>query len=267
MIKEDTPTVNIGSGHIPGAGPEVAAAGKPANFGDAIVSSGAAKEWKKQNKMFRRKAPMAEEQIDELSRDTLLSYANKVSLDSQKHSKDPTKRSGEKASRSVTGYARAHNRLEKPVKEEQEMQEGFINGREYASQGVMHPDHAKNHKVGAAMDFYGHGTGDKLSGNAHFFAGDMDVLKRFLDIGFTVSFTGVITFTHDYDELIRYTPLESLHAETDAPFVAPVPHRGSRNSPEYVPQVVSAIAQIKGENEEKVKKTLISNARRVFKLA
>lgn len=57
------------------------------------------------------------EQIDELSRDILLSYANKVSLDSQKHSKDPTKRSGEKASRSVTGYARAHNRLEKPVKE------------------------------------------------------------------------------------------------------------------------------------------------------
>lgn len=108
--------------------------------------------------------------------------------------------------------------------------------------------------------------GDKLSGNAHFFAGDMDVLKRFLDIGFTVSFTGVITFTHDYDELIRYTPLESLHAETDAPFVAPVPHRGSRNSPEYVPQVVSAIAQIKGEDEEKVKKTLISNAQRMFRL-
>ena len=74
MIKEDVPTVNIGSGHIPGAGPEVAAAGKPANFGDAIVSSGAAKEWKKQNKMFRRKAPMAEEQIDELKKSTLGAY-------------------------------------------------------------------------------------------------------------------------------------------------------------------------------------------------
>ena len=63
------------------------------------------------------------DQIDELSRDTLLSYANKVSLDSQKHSKDPTKRSGEKASRSVTGYARAHNRLEKPIKEDKEYDE------------------------------------------------------------------------------------------------------------------------------------------------
>lgn len=66
-----------------------------------------------------------EEQIDELSRDTLLSYANKVSLDSQKHSKDPTRRSAEKANRSVAGYAKAHNRLEKPVKEEQGVAEGW----------------------------------------------------------------------------------------------------------------------------------------------
>jgi len=109
-------------------------------------------------------------------------------------------------------------------------------------------------------------TNSELSGNAHFFAGDMDVLKRFLNIGFSVSFTGVLTFTHDYDELVRFAPLESLHAETDAPFVAPAPHRGARNSPEYVPHVVSAIARIKEEEEEIVKNTLISNARKLFKL-
>jgi hypothetical protein len=66
------------------------------------------------------------EQIDEISRDTLLSYANKVSLDSQKHSKDPTRRSPEKANRSVAGYAKAHNRLDKPVKEEAELEEGYV---------------------------------------------------------------------------------------------------------------------------------------------
>lgn len=110
-----------------------------------------------------------------------------------------------------------------------------------------------------------HGT--KLRGNAHFFAGDIDVLKRFLNIGFTVSFTGVITFTKEYDELVAYTPLESLHAETDAPFVAPEPHRGARNSPEYIREVVQAIARIKGEDVEKVQKTLISNAQRVFGIA
>ncbi|MEY4602283.1 MAG: hypothetical protein RL292_224 [Candidatus Parcubacteria bacterium] len=109
-----------------------------------------------------------------------------------------------------------------------------------------------------------HKTNPTLAGNAHFFAGDIDVLKRFLDIGFTVSFTGVLTFTHDYDDLVRYAPLESLHAETDAPFVAPQPHRGARNSPEYVPHVVSRISRIREEDEEFVKKTLISNASRVF---
>ena len=111
-----------------------------------------------------RKLGMKEEveQIDELSRDTLLSYANKVSLDSQKHSKDPTKRSGEKASRSVTGYARAHDRLEKPVKEEIELTE--VNHREYASAGKMHPTMAKHMAAGQETDFYHSSTGDKLSG-------------------------------------------------------------------------------------------------------
>jgi hypothetical protein len=75
------------------------------------------------NKEWRKPVKEEAEQIDELSRDTLLSYANKVSLDSQKHSKDPTRRSAEKANRSVSGYAKAHNRLEKPVKEESEIEE------------------------------------------------------------------------------------------------------------------------------------------------
>lgn len=108
--------------------------------------------------------------------------------------------------------------------------------------------------------------GEKLRGNAHFFAGNMDVLKRFLNIGFTVSFTGVITFTHDYDELVKYTPLDMIMSETDAPFVAPVPFRGGRNSPLYVPEVVKAIAKIRDENLEDVKKAMVNNAIKHFKL-
>lgn len=107
-------------------------------------------------------------------------------------------------------------------------------------------------------------SGGKLRGNAHFFAGDMDILKRFLAIGFTVSFTGVVTFTRDYDELIKYTPLDMLMSETDAPFVAPVPHRGKRNSPLYVPEVVKKIAEIRGEDFETVKKALLNNVLRCF---
>ena len=107
-------------------------------------------------------------------------------------------------------------------------------------------------------------SGDKLRGNAHFFAGDMEILNRFLAIGFTVSFTGVITFTKDYDKFIKATPLDRLMSETDAPFVAPAPYRGKRSSPLYVPIVVEKLAELKGEPLETVKKALISNTLRVF---
>lgn len=108
--------------------------------------------------------------------------------------------------------------------------------------------------------------GEKLKGNAHFFAGNMEVLKRLLNIGFSVSFTGVLTFTHDYDEYVKYTPLDMIMSETDAPFVAPVPYRGGRNSPLYVPEVVKAIAQIRGENLEDVKVSMVNNALKHFKI-
>lgn len=103
-------------------------------------------------------------------------------------------------------------------------------------------------------------------GNVHFFAGSWDIAKRFLGLGFTLSFTGVITFTHDYDEIIRNVPPESLLSETDAPFVAPVPFRGKRNEPAYVALVAKQIAAIRGEDEETVRVRLVENACRVFNL-
>jgi len=107
----------------------------------------------------------------------------------------------------------------------------------------------------------------KVRGNVHFFVGDLDVLKRFLAIGFTVSFTGVITFARDYDEVVRSAPLNMIMSETDSPFVAPIPHRGERNSPLYVPEVVRKIAEIRGENFEMVRKQMVENAKRTFNIA
>jgi TatD DNase family protein len=107
-------------------------------------------------------------------------------------------------------------------------------------------------------------AGARLRGNAHFFAGDTDILRRLLAIDFTVSFTGVITFTRDYDELIKYTPLDMILSETDAPFVAPVPHRGKRNSPLFVPEVVKKIAEVKNEPFEVVKKAIKANVLKQF---
>jgi TatD DNase family protein len=106
----------------------------------------------------------------------------------------------------------------------------------------------------------------KVRGDVHFFAGDWAVAKKFLDLGFTLSFTGVITFTHDYDEVIKNAPLDMLLSETDAPYVTPAPHRGKRNEPSYVSHVVQKVAEIRGEDPEQVRSQIMANTRRVFKI-
>lgn len=106
----------------------------------------------------------------------------------------------------------------------------------------------------------------KVRGDVHFFAGDWAIAREWLSVGFTLSFTGVLTFTHDYDEVVKNAPLDSLLSETDAPYITPVPHRGERNEPAYVTEVVRAIARIRGEDEEKVVAQVLSNAQRVFSL-
>ena len=106
--------------------------------------------------------------------------------------------------------------------------------------------------------------GKNVRGNIHFFVGDTHIAKQFLDLGFTMSFTGVLTFTHDYDEVVRYVPLDMIHAETDAPYVAPTPHRGKRNEPAFVVETVKQIARIRGEDEHILALQLCENAKRVF---
>ncbi len=110
-------------------------------------------------------------------------------------------------------------------------------------------------------------VGEKLRGNAHFFAGNMDQARKFLDLGFSMSFTGVVTFTHDYDEVIKYLPIDSIMSETDAPFVAPVPYRGKRNEPSYVVEVAKKIAEIRGEREDVVCAQVLRNAQKMFGLS
>jgi TatD DNase family protein len=109
-------------------------------------------------------------------------------------------------------------------------------------------------------------THENLRGNVHFFAGTLEEAKRFWAIDFTTSFTGVITFARNYDEVIKNAPLEMIMSETDAPYVAPTPYRGKRNEPSYVSEVVKKIAEIRGEDFETVQKALISNTFRLFNI-
>jgi len=103
-----------------------------------------------------------------------------------------------------------------------------------------------------------------VKGNVHFFAGSLEDAKNFNDLGFAVSFTGVITFTHDYDEVIKSIPLDMIMADTDCPYVAPIPHRGKRNEPVYVKEIVKKIAEIKNLPEAEVAEAIVTNARRIF---
>lgn len=100
--------------------------------------------------------------------------------------------------------------------------------------------------------------------HAHFFAASWGIAEQFLARGISISFTGVITFTHDYDEVIKKVPLGMLMAETDAPFVAPVPYREQRAEPLHVRQVVTQLAAIRGVGEEELWQALLDNARRLF---
>ncbi|MDX9892859.1 MAG: TatD family hydrolase [Patescibacteria group bacterium] len=104
-------------------------------------------------------------------------------------------------------------------------------------------------------------------GVIHCFGGTVDQAKRFIDQGFFVGFTGIVTFdkTGELAEVIVNLPLESILIETDSPYLAPVPYRGKRNQPQYVDEVAKKIAEIKGIDYNKVVEQTVKNAQQLFK--
>jgi len=105
-----------------------------------------------------------------------------------------------------------------------------------------------------------------LYGDAHFFASDLSHAEQFIALGFDLSFTAVITFARDYDEVIKAVPITSILPETDAPYVASASRRGKRNDPLAVIEVVNQIAKIRGEDAESVRIALLSNAKDYIKV-
>jgi len=121
-------------------------------------------------------------------------------------------------------------------------------------------------------------TGYKTSfltppGMFHCMAGNIDYLKRILDLGFYVGFDGNITYEGlapgedtKLSELVEYAPLDRIVVETDAPYLTPKPHRGSRNEPSYAIITAAFIAKIKGVSFDEVDKVTTANARKIFKI-
>ena len=106
----------------------------------------------------------------------------------------------------------------------------------------------------------------ELGGVFHCFSGDAWLAKDALDLGFYLSFSGVVTFQNAVmlREIVKTVPLDRILVETDSPYLTPVPHRGKRNEPAYVRQVAEKIAEIHGISMEEVEDATTENAKRLF---
>ena len=109
------------------------------------------------------------------------------------------------------------------------------------------------------------GKGD-LRGVVHCFTGNYEAAREILDIGFYLSFTGIITFKNadSLRDVVRKLPLNRVLVETDSPYLAPVPHRGKRNEPAHVRFVAQTIAAVRGIRLEEVAEATSNNARNLF---
>ena len=104
------------------------------------------------------------------------------------------------------------------------------------------------------------------AGVLHCFTEDYDMAKAALDENYLISISGIVTFktADDLKETVRKLPLSSLIIETDAPYLAPVPHRGKKNEPKYVSEVAQYVADLKGIRYEALLEATAANFHRVF---
>jgi TatD DNase family protein len=110
--------------------------------------------------------------------------------------------------------------------------------------------------------------GTNLHGVIHCFTGDFAAAREFLDLGFYLSFSGIITFKNaePLREVAREIPLDRMLIETDSPYLAPVPHRGKRNEPAFVRFVAETVAEVRGISLEEVARATTQNAQNLFKI-
>lgn len=113
----------------------------------------------------------------------------------------------------------------------------------------------------------GEGEGaNSVGGVFHCFTESMAVAKAALDLGFYISFSGILTFktAQDLRDVAAWMPLDRMLIETDSPYLAPVPYRGKTNNPSYVPYVAKLLAELRGLTPEAVGELTSTNFNRLF---
>ena len=167
----------------------------------------------------------------------------------------------------------------------------------YKSNGIVDPKLQKElfeaqielaHKVNLPLQIHGRHAGKDIleilkhhknllktnhPGMFHCFAGNLDILRGALDLGFSIGFDGNITYpglapgeTVSLSDIAKATPLDRILTETDSPFLSPIPFRGSRNEPSHVIIVGEFLARLKDISFEEFERISTENAKKLFRL-
>ena len=127
---------------------------------------------------------------------------------------------------------------------------------------VIHTRSASSDTLAILQEEGGHA----VRGVFHCFTESADVARSALELGFHISFSGILTFKNaaDLREVARWVPLDRLLIETDSPYLAPVPHRGKPNQPAYVPWVARQLGELRGTTPEAIGVATSLNFERLF---
>lgn len=130
---------------------------------------------------------------------------------------------------------------------------------------IIHTREAENETIEILIDEW---AGSNLPGIMHCFSGSMALGEKAMELGFLISFSGIITFkkADDLRAVAHQVPLDRLLIETDCPFLAPIPFRGKRNEPAYVVEVARCLAQFREVSLQEIARVTSANFARVFNL-
>lgn len=130
---------------------------------------------------------------------------------------------------------------------------------------IIHTREAEAETIEILKRDYGHAS---RRGVFHCFSGTLELAKAALEIGFFISFSGILTFkkADELRAIAKYVPLDRLLVETDCPFLAPVPFRGKRNEPAFVVEVARVLASVRGVDVEDIECATTENFMDLFKL-
>jgi TatD DNase family protein len=128
--------------------------------------------------------------------------------------------------------------------------------------------HTREAETETAEILESHWAGSNLPGLMHCFSGSADLAEKAIALGFSISFSGIVTFkkAEELRAVAKQVPLDRLLIETDCPYLTPIPFRGKRNEPAYVIEVARCLAELRGLELEEIAKITTNNFAKMFTL-